>query len=379
MNLKFLCFFSLLSHEKLRSLKYIWLISAYIGYMPMVQADTINIMSGRGVVGVFGSYTSSLVGSTQAYGPFPEGSKGEPFAYIEMNFWFNGAITTCYTSMLMNIDGVYGIPLVGTPDLMITPEVVYTDNRSWTSPSAGGDIVHGYFNGYGSATNEQLGGSRDKCIWEPYQSTPVPSFTWIAHNAVVTGRLLVYGTGNQTSGTYTLKDNIVMALRDTRLIKEVTWANKGNYTFKISDLGCVLTTPVVIDFGAQPANATNGEFLAKKSDGNLAVNCQQSTNPMSATLSLSAGINPIYFSGDDYQVNLINSENKAGAYVTMSLEINGTPTNIPFNRTPVDIGTIDASHSGKSFDYPITYSLYSRGTGITGKVKGSAELSIVLR
>lgn len=346
------------------------------GYQSAANATTVIVQNGRGLVGVFGSYTSSLTGSTKAYGS--TGGQGHPFHYIGMNFWYNGTVMTCYNSMLMNIDGIYGIKLDGTSDLMIVPEVIYTDNRSWTSPSAGSDIVTASFNGYGSATNEQLGTATD-CIWKPKQSTPLPTYTYFTHNVVITGRLLVYGTGYQTSGTYILKDNITVELRDWNPVKEVTWANKGSHTFNVSDLGCTLTTPAVIDFGAQPANATNGQLLATKSDSNLTVNCQQNTNPMTATLSVSAGINPIYFSGDVYQVNLLDGENKAGAYVTMSLNINGTPANIPFNRMPVDIGSISDSNSSASFSYPITYSLYSRGTGVTGKVKGSAELSIILR
>ncbi|MBC6659655.1 hypothetical protein H9I30_16805 [Morganella morganii] len=173
--------------------------------------------------------------------------------------------------------------------------------------------------------------------------------------------------------------HITMMLRDWNVVKEVTWANKGSYTFNVSDLGCTLTTPTVIDFGPQPANATNGQLLATRTDNNLAVYCRQNTNPMSATLSLSAGINPIYFSGDSYQVNLLDGENKPGAYVTMSVDINGTQKDIPFNREPIFLGNIDAASPETSFSYPITYSLYSRGTGVTGKIKGNAELSVILR
>lgn len=170
-----------------------------------------------------------------------------------------------------------------------------------------------------------------------------------------------------------------MTLRDTMVRKEIIWANKGSYTFNVSDLGCTLTTPTVVDFGPQPANATNGQLLAIKSDSHLAVNCRQNTNPVSETLSLSAGINPLYFSGNKYEVNLLDAENKPGAYVTMSVDINGTQKNIPFNRESIFLGNIDAATPETSFSYPITYSLYSQGTGSTGKIKESAELSVILR
>ncbi|HHC5068079.1 TPA: hypothetical protein ACN6VZ_002178 [Morganella morganii] len=95
--------------------------------------------------------------------------------------------------------------------------------------------------------------------------------------------------------------------------------------------------------------------------------------------SHTASINPIYYAGGDYKINLINNENCAGAYVTLFLNINGNSIYIPFNREPVDIGSVNTGNSSASFSYPITYNLYSRKSGITGKVKGNSELSIVLR
>ncbi|MFO3760226.1 MULTISPECIES: fimbrial protein [Providencia] len=346
-----------------------------IGYQSTANAAPIIIQNGRGLVGVANEvFSTSLMNITGYYDGFL------PYAYVHMTFYDDMSNCGVEKNYLMEIDGVKGVKLNAEKTLMLVPEVIFTDNRSWNiGATSYADTIVGQMNGYGANTNENLG-SEAGCMWYPLQSTPNTGF--VTHKVSATGRLLIYGTGTQQSQTGYLGYPFKIMIRDPRSAGGYPSSNlipAGGYSVVVSDLGCTLTTPTVIDFGPQSANATNGQLLTTKSDGNLTVNCQQNTNPMSATLSLSAGTNPIYFSGDDYQVNLINSENNAGAYVTMSLNINGTPTNIPFNRTPVDIGTIDASNSSATFSYPITYSLYSRGTGITGKVKGSAELSIVLR
>ncbi|EMX6285270.1 hypothetical protein AAHD08_003388 [Providencia rettgeri] len=359
-----------------------------MGYQSTANASSIIVQNGRGLVGVANeTFSTSFTGvTTNASAGDTNGVLFGPFEYITLIFYPKGNNCIYGNSLLMDIDGVRGLKFNTAGTLMLVPEINYIDTRTWTINGVSHtDTVTAIFNGYGSNTNENFG-ENSSCIWTPKQSTPnngIDTNTLVTHNVTATGRVLIYGTGQQQSSEGYLTYSLELMLRNPR------WSfayaqygllfSGGSRPVIVSDLGCTLTTPMAIDFGAQSANATNGELLATKSDGSLTVNCQQSTNPMSATLSLSAGINPIYFSGDDYQVNLINSENNAGAYVTMSLNVNGTPTNIPFNRTLVDIGTIDASHSSASFSYPITYSLYSRGTGITGKVKGSAELSIVLR
>lgn len=366
----------------------IWGMLMLLSYTPFAfTANPTIIQNGRGLVGVMNaSFSTSLAGettnaTTSDTGGIPFG----PWSYVHMIFYDVTSNCRVEASYLMEIDGVKGIKLNTAGTLMLVPEVIYTDNRSWQiGVTQYTDTIVGLMNGYGANTNQNLG-SISGCMWHPNQSTPNNGQDLgvrVNHSVIASGRVLIYGTGTQQSGSGSLTYPFKLILRNPRSAGPYPsgiLVPAGGYSVVVSDLGCTLTTPTVIDFGPQSANATNGQLLTTKSDGNLTVNCQQSTNPMSATLSLSAGINPIYFSGDDYQVNLINSENNAGAYVTMSLNINGTPTNIPFNRTPVDIGTIADSHSSASFSYPITYSLYSRGTGITGKVKGSAELSIVLR
>ncbi|QXX82802.1 hypothetical protein J6836_21840 [Providencia sp. R33] len=360
-------------------------MSLFISIAYQANAESITVQSGRGLVGV-----ANNIVSTSMSGRTSNAINFLPFSYVYLSYYSD--YTRCEVATtpeygVMQIDGVTGIKLNTEGTLMLVPEITYTDNRSWKIGNTNYvDTVTAIFNGYGSNTNQNLG-SETGCVWSPKQSTPNNGYDndiYVTHQVSATGRVLIYGTGAQKSGyTSNLNYPFKIILRDPRGAGPypygILFPANTYYPINVSTLGCTLTTPTVIDFGPQSANATNGQLLTTKSDGNLTVNCQQNTNPMTATLSLSAGINPIYFSGNEYEINLINNQNKAGAYVTMSLNINGIPTNIPFNRTPVDIGTISASNSSASFSYPITYSLYSRGTGITGKVKGSAELSIVLR
>lgn len=357
-----------------------WVGLIFMSYFPCVYSAPIIVQNGRGLVGVMNeSFSTTLSGSTNNYVGF------SPYAYVHLSFYHTSTPCTSGELSLMEIDGVKGVPLNAQKTLMLVPEVIYTDNRSWRIGNTNyADIVTAVFNGYGSTTSQHLG-NYNGCIWYPNQSTPnngTDGGVYVNHNVSATGRLLVYGTGEQQSSSGSLTYPFRLVLRNPRGAGPYPTGNlipAGSYSVTVSDLGCTLTTPTLIDFGPQPANSSAGQLLATKSDGNLSVNCQQKTNPISATLSLSAGINPLYYSGNEYEVNLLNSENKAGAYITMSIDVNGTPTNIPFNRNFIDIGSINKSSSIAAFSYPITYSLYSRGMGITGKVKGSAELSIVLR
>ncbi|MDR2225322.1 MAG: hypothetical protein LBE52_04930 [Providencia sp.] len=346
-------------------------IIVLIGYQSTANASSIIVQNGRGLVGIINDvFSTTLIGVSAS-------NTNDNASYVYLQAYANSSNCRALQHNLMDIDGVKGLKFNTAGTLMLVPEVTFIDIRHFGTNLEFDDTITGIFNGHGSNTSENQG-EEPECIWTPLQSTPGKV---MSHNVTATGRILIYGTGQQTSSQASLEFPLQITILSPSNGEHTksTLVSAGSYSVVVSDLGCTLTTPTVIDFGPQSANATNGQLLTTKSDGNLTVNCQQNTNPISTTLSLSAGINPIYFSGDDYQVNLINSENNAGAYVTMSLNINGTATNIPFNRTLVDIGTIDASHSSASFSYPITYSLYSRGTGITGKVKGSAELSIVLR
>lgn len=344
-------------------------------YFPWVYSYTI-VQNGRGLVGVMNeSFSITLNGVTAS---FP----GVPNAYLYLQAYPRYANCSALQPYIMEIDGVKGIKLNQEKTLMLVPEITFSDLRTYGLGLSQKSLVTGIFNGYGSNTNENLGEEDSSCLWTPLQSTPD---AFLSHKITATGRVLIYGTGQQTSSTLLsngfLEYPLLLMLISPRTgeMKYEEIIKSGSYPILVSDLGCTLTTPTLIDFGPQPANSSAGQLLATKSDGNLSINCQQNTNPISATLSLSAGINPLYYSSNEYEVNLLNSENKAGAYVTMSIDINGTATNIPFNRNFIDIGSINENNSMAAFSYPITYSLYSRGTGITGKVKGSAELSIVLR
>lgn len=345
-----------------------------VAYCSTALSATV-IQNGRGLVGVMNdSFSTALSGSTTNVIGFG------PYAYVHMIFYNEISPCTVEPSLLMEIDGVKGVKFNTAGTLMLVPEVTYIDNRTWYS---GSDTVTAIFNGYGTNTNQNLG-SGSGCMWYPNQSTPnngIDENLYVTHRVTATGRVLIYGTGTQQSGYGSLTYPFKLMLRNPRdagPYPSGILVNAGSYQVVVSNLGCTLTTPTLVDFGPQPANAAANQALASKTV-NLSVSCQQSQNPIGATLTLLAGINPIYYSGDDYQVNLNNSSGVAGAYIKMNMDINGASTGIPFNRQFIDIGSITAAQNATSFSYPVTYTLYSRGAGITGKVSGSAELSIVLR
>ncbi|WP_419236568.1 hypothetical protein [Serratia fonticola] len=341
-----------------------------VAYCSTALSATV-IQNGRGLVGVLNeTFSTSLTGATTAV--YNEDER----AFVSLRFYADGVNCAADTQYLMEIDGVKGVKFNSEGTLMLVPEVTFIDVRTFgSSTPVITDTITGIFNGYGTNTSEGLGG-KPGCIWAPYQSGK-----YILHQVTATGRVLIYGTGQQHSTTGALLYPFKLMIRDPRSAGNYPSSilvNAGSYPIVVSDLGCTLATPTLVDFGPQPANATANQALASKTV-NLSISCQQSQNPIGATLTLLAGINPIYYSGDNYQVNLNNSSGVAGAYVKMNMDINGASTAIPFNRQFIDIGSITAAENATSFSYPVTYTLYSRGAGITGKVSGSAELSIVLR
>jgi hypothetical protein len=354
------------------------LILLLLGHNYIAQA--VVVQNGRGLIGVMNqNYSTSLTGRTTNPTGTGDGTYNRPWNYVYLAFYPDSML--CNQSLLMEIDGVTGIKFNTAGTLMLVPEVTYVDNRTWIG---GSDTVTGVMNGSGSNTNFGLGTSTT-CVWQPNQPTPPSNkdaSLSVTHNVTATGRVLIYGTGTQTSSTGTLANPFKMMIRNPRApapYPQGILMNAGSYSVIVNDLSCTLTTPTLIDFGPQPANSVAGEELATRTS-NLSVNCSQSKNPIGATLSLIAGINPTYYSGNEYEVNLLkNGSGTAGAYVKMSIDVNGTTTPVAFNRQFINVGAITAAESTASFNHPVTYTLYSRGAGITGKVSGSAELSIVMR
>ena len=332
--------------------------------------SAIVVQNGRGLVGVANKLISfNLSGSTRDY------AASDPFQYVYLSYF--SEYTLC-GEQPMEIDGVLGVKFNREGTLMLVPEMTYIDNRTWSS---GSDTVTAIFNGYGANTNENMGSN---CVWSPVQTTPAVNgekLVLITHHVTASGRMLIYGTGKQQSGNVSLDYPFKLMLRDPTgpgPYPSGIIVNTNIYQVVVSNLGCTLTTPTLVDFGPLPANVRANQELTLKTV-NLSVSCQQSQNPIGAMLTLVPKVNSIYYSGDDYQVNLNNSAGVAGAYVKMDMDINGISTAIPFNRQPIDIGSITATQNATSFSYPVTYTLYSRGKGMTGKISGSIELSIVLR
>lgn len=336
----------------------------------------VLIQNGRGLVGVINNnYSTTFSGKSRYWG-----TARQYYVFLSWYAW----TSACQPATMMEIDGVQGIKFNTAGTLMLVPEVTFVDHRSWSVGTTNySDTITGLFNGYGSNSSENLGVSTS-CLWKPLQSTPATAVNLdMTHQVTATGRMLIYGTGQQVSGTAQVKEPIRLGIADPIATPQnyaySTIVSASSYPIVVSDLGCTISTPTLIDFGPQPANSVAGEELATRTN-NLSVICSQSKNPIGATLSLIAGINPTYYSGNEYEVNLLkNGSGTAGAYVKMSIDVNGTTTPVAFNRQFINVGAITAAESTASFNHPVTYTLYSRGAGITGKVSGSAELSIVMR
>ncbi|HEM8262849.1 TPA: hypothetical protein U2M50_000148 [Providencia stuartii] len=337
--------------------------------LPTLAAD-VKVFNGRGLVGVFGNYSSShsRVNTTD--------NIGEIVPYVSLTNYYNGSYNQCHLNSLMEIDGIYGMPI--SNDLMLVPEFTFTDRRTridW--PYREIDTVTGHFNGWGSGTN-QFPHSRN-CIFEPYQTTPEIS---IQHNVYTTGRLLIYGTGNQKGGTYHLKHDIGTSVKDWRTLYEGNWKMLVSKTeainITVSGLTCSLQTPNKINFGINDSSAANGTLLASVQRP-MTINCSQFKDQVDAYIGISANVKPEFYSGNAFDVNLNNASNQAAAYVKLFVHHNGAKLPIRLDQTIVELGRIKANENNVNITKTLEYELYSKGAGITGLARGSVELSVIMR
>jgi hypothetical protein len=335
-------------------------------------AKTVTVMNGRGLIGVYGEYNTSLTGTTSA----PSWGETANFHYVQFYNNFNGIINYCVDGggLVTNIDGVRGMPIAGG-DMIMVPEFVFVDERRQSLLNTYIDTITGHFNGWGSGTNEQLG--TGGCLWSPSQSTPTPA---IRHSVTATGRMLIYGTGNQRNGTYRLADDIGIVIQNPRngtTARQIV-SKAENIIVTVSGLTCTLNTPSYVNFGSHSASSKSNELLSTMRN-NMSVQCDQIVNKVAATISLSGNVKPQYYAGNNLEVNLLNAQQQAGAYVKMYVMVNGNKTPITLDQKPIDLAKITALQTNVSFNNELVYELYSRGNNVAGKVSGSAELSIIMR
>ncbi|MTC70169.1 hypothetical protein GKR74_04760 [Providencia sp. wls1914] len=335
-------------------------------------AGNVTVLNGRGLIGVYGEYSTTVSSYTDA----PSWGDTEKFYYVQLYNNFNGYINYCVDAagIVSAIDGVKGMPIANGA-MILVPEFVFTDRRDQGANNSYIDTITGHFNGWGSGTNEQLG--TGDCLWAPNQSTPTPT---MRHNVTATGRMLIYGTGNQRSGTYRLADDIGIVIQNprngTRTSRLVSKAE--NIVVTVSGLTCTLNTPSYVNFGSHSASSKSNELLSTMRN-NMSVQCDQIANKIAATISLSGNVKPQYYAGNNLEVNLLNAQQKAGAYVKMYVMVNGNKTPITLDQNPIDLAKITAQQTNVSFNNELVYELYSRGNNVAGKVSGSAELSIIMR
>ncbi|SQI31868.1 Uncharacterised protein [Providencia alcalifaciens] len=146
----------------------------------------------------------------------------------------------------------------------------------------------------------------------------------------------------------------------------------------VSGLTCTLNTPTYVNFGSHSASSRSNELLATVKN-NMSVNCDQVTNKIAGTISLSGNVKPQYYSGNSLEINLLDTQQKPGAYVKMYVMVNGNKTPITLDQRPIDLAKITAQQASVGINNELVYELYSRGNNVAGKVSGSAELSIIMR
>ncbi|HEQ1859123.1 TPA: hypothetical protein VEO38_002685 [Providencia alcalifaciens] len=335
-------------------------------------AKTVTVMNGRGLIGVYGEYNTSLTGTTSA----PSWGETANFHYVQFYNNFNGIINYCVDGggLVTNIDGVRGMPIAGG-DMIMVPEFVFVDERRQSLQNTYIDTITGHFNGWGSGTNEQLG--TGGCLWSPNQSTPISG---MRHSVTATGRMLIYGTGNQRTGTYRLADDIGIVIQNPRngTVPKLIVGKAENIVVTVSGLTCTLNTPSYVNFGSHSASSKSNELLSTMRN-NMSVQCDQIVNKVAATISLSGNVKPQYYAGNNLEVNLLNTQQQPGAYVKMYVMVNGNKTPITLDQKPIDLAKITAQQTNVSFNNELVYELYSRGNNVAGKVNGSAELSIIMR
>ncbi|MTC34235.1 hypothetical protein GKR67_06370 [Providencia alcalifaciens] len=343
-------------------------------------SKTVTVLNGRGLIGVYGEYTKTVWGYS---GIGQSGIREYPYVYLynaggsangRDNFWCSPY------SFFGVIDGVTGLKLDGGDEMILVPEFTFVDERTEFISGRYLDTIAGYFSGWGSGTNEQLGVDSN-CLWMPYQSTPTGNL--IRHSVTLTGRMLIYGTGNQRSGFYRISSPYFGVMIEDYL-KFGTAAThimvRANEPMDIivSGLTCTLNTPTYVNFGSHSASSRSNELLATVKN-NMSVNCDQVTNKIAGTISLSGNVKPQYYSGNSLEINLLDTQQKPGAYVKMYVMVNGNKTPITVDQRPIDLAKITAQQASVGINNELVYELYSRGNNVAGKVSGSAELSIIMR
>ncbi|QLQ98165.1 hypothetical protein H0910_03485 [Providencia alcalifaciens] len=340
-------------------------------------SKTVTVLNGRGLIGVYGEYTKTVGGYS---GIGQSGIREYPYVGLYNSSNSNFSYFECANSFFRSIDGVTGLKLDDGDEMILVPEFTFVDERTEFISGRYVDTIAGYFNGWGSGTNEQLGVDSN-CLWMPYQSTPTGNL--IRHSVTLTGRMLIYGTGNQRSGFYRISSPFFgIAVRDylkfgTAATDIMVRANEP-MDIIVSGLTCTLNTPTYVNFGSHSASSRSNELLATVRN-NMSVNCDQVTNKIAGTISLSGNVKPQYYSGNSLEINLLDTQQKSGAYVKMYVMVNGNKTPITVDQRPIDLAKITAQQTNVSANNELVYELYSRGNNVAGKVSGSAELSIIMR
>lgn len=193
------------------------------------------------------------------------------------------------------------------------------------------------------------------------------------------GNWVLFADGSQTSEDEIIIPPVYIASApSTRLYEQILPAS---ITLRISALACSAVTTTNVNFGNVPRNTEPGTELATYS-APLTVTCTQD-----AGKSVDANINVQFraISGQYEGSSTRLALNQGGGYITGEINsgitssgnCSAAASGLPFDATPVNVGSIAIAEYDKVFNQQITWRLCSGGTSLpTGPVDASAEMLV---
>ncbi|AHG18372.2 hypothetical protein Z042_00950 [Chania multitudinisentens RB-25] len=343
-----------------------------------VQAETITIGRGSGIVWEGGAFSGSLSG---------------PLGMTRLG---NVSILSIGTSeVICDFIGAQGATVSGTRGLQLAPGVILVPRMSVNGLFTRYDGSSATFAGtVGYPQNTMLmDNGKNMHKFEqlsPWCFSPEGSFTAIMDNyySATGSRQLNYSGGwvILTDGTQTTQDNIL--LPPVYVGSYVVGGTTGNLSkqilpttisLRISSVECTVATTTAIDFGAVERDDMPGAEIASLSYP-LVVACEQVSDKINTNINLQFRAITGLYNNDPAKLAL----RQGGGYITGEMshgvtgnaDCNGT-TGISFDNRQLKIGDMNNSETAKVFNQQVKWRLCSGGERLpTGPVDASAEMLV---
>ncbi|WP_411753396.1 hypothetical protein [Serratia sp. (in: enterobacteria)] len=193
------------------------------------------------------------------------------------------------------------------------------------------------------------------------------------------GSWAIVADGTQTASEIAISPLYYASFSSRASGDRVAQIFSSDITLRVSTLECSVQTTANIDFGAVSYSKTVGAELGKQSYP-LVVSCGQASDYISANINLQLRALSGLYNGQKTRLALT----QGGGYITGEIE-NGTTgsgacnltTGLPFDNSPIKIGSISNKESSKSISDRLTWRLCSGGSSLpVGKVTASAEMMV---